>query len=195
MKGLRASISTIVRHINEIPDTVDLDVLEDVIRYILGAERIFIVGAGRSGLVGKAFAMRLMHLGKKVYVIGETITPAVSEDDLVIAITGSGNTNNVVTSAKISKQIGARVIAFTANKKGELLKYVDVAVFLKAKTKELSEETDYIARQLSGGDSHTALGTLFEISAMVLLDGLITELMNRLGKTEKDLKKRHSNLE
>ena len=43
---------------------------------ILSARRIFVAGAGRSGLAGRAFAMRLMHFGFDAFVIGEIATPA-----------------------------------------------------------------------------------------------------------------------
>ena len=39
--------------------------------------RIFLLGEGRSGLVARSFAMRLMHLGFDVYVFGEVVTLAV----------------------------------------------------------------------------------------------------------------------
>src|SRR5690242_18419180 len=60
------------------------------------ANAIFLLGEGRSGLVGRMFAMRLMHLGKQAYVVGETITPAIGRGDLLIAISGSGETGAVV---------------------------------------------------------------------------------------------------
>jgi 6-phospho-3-hexuloisomerase len=41
------------------------------------APRIFAAGAGRSGLGVRALGMRLMHLGKTVYVVGETTTPSL----------------------------------------------------------------------------------------------------------------------
>ncbi len=58
---------------------------------------------GRSGLAAKAFAMRLMHLGISSYVVGETISPAIYDDDCIIAISGSGETNTIVSAARIAK--------------------------------------------------------------------------------------------
>ena len=59
---------------------------------ILDAERIFVAGAGRSGLAAKAFAMRLMHLGLPVFVAGETTTPGIRAGDLLVIGSGSGAT-------------------------------------------------------------------------------------------------------
>jgi 6-phospho-3-hexuloisomerase len=39
------------------------------------------------------------------------------------------------------------------------------------------------------------LGTLFEVSVLIILDALIAELMTRLKKSESDLKKRHATIE
>ena len=65
------------------------------INELLTAERTYVLGAGRSGLVAKAFAMRLMHLGLRTYVVGETITPAMKEGDTIVAYSGSGETKSI----------------------------------------------------------------------------------------------------
>ena len=59
-----------------------------LIEAIIKSKSIFIFGAGRSGLVGRAFAMRLMHLGKRVFFIGETTTPAVKKGDILFFVSG-----------------------------------------------------------------------------------------------------------
>ena len=64
----------------------------DLVQTVKAVPRVFITGAGRSGLVGRFFVMRLVHLGKSAFVVGETTTPAINEGDLLIAISGSGNT-------------------------------------------------------------------------------------------------------
>ncbi|MEM3163261.1 MAG: 6-phospho-3-hexuloisomerase, partial [Desulfurococcaceae archaeon] len=70
-----------------------------------------------------------------------------------------------------------------------------VLVVVPGRTKIASEE-DYFARQILGIHEPLApLGTLFEDTLMVFLDGVIVELMNKLGKTEEDLKEAHANIE
>ena len=54
------------------------------------ARRIFVVGAGRSGLALRMSAMRLMHLGFDVHVVGEVTAPAISKGDVLLAASGSG---------------------------------------------------------------------------------------------------------
>ncbi|MEM1668415.1 MAG: 6-phospho-3-hexuloisomerase, partial [Thermofilaceae archaeon] len=157
--------------------------------------KVLIVGAGRSGLVGKAFAMRLMHLGFNVYVLGETITPAVSKGDLVIAISGSGTTQIVVSVAEAAKKMGAYVLAVTSFPDSPLAKVSDHVVRIPGRTK-VSKEVDYFARQVLGIYEPLApLGTLFEDAAMVFFDGVVVALMRALGVNEDYLMARHANIE
>jgi 6-phospho-3-hexuloisomerase len=76
------------------------DEIEKFIGEIMGAQRIYVMGAGRSGLVAKAFAMRMMHLGFQAYVVGETITPALRQGDLMVIFSGSGRTKTVADIAE-----------------------------------------------------------------------------------------------
>jgi 6-phospho-3-hexuloisomerase len=157
--------------------------------------KILVVGAGRSGLAARAFAMRLMHLGFNVYVFGEIITPAVGENDLIVSISGSGSTKLVVTASTAAKDVKARILAITSHPDSPLAKLADHVIIVPGRTKMAAEE-DYTVRQILGEHEPLApLGTLFEITLNVFLDSLIAELMQRLGKTEQDLKKRHATIE
>jgi len=156
---------------------------------------ILVVGAGRSGLVGRAFAMRLMHLGFNVHVLGDTITPAVRKDDIVIAVSGSGTTKLVVTAAEAAKIVGAKVIAITSYPESPLGSLADLVVQIPGRTK-VARESDFFSRQILGIHEPLApLGTLFEITTMIVLDSIIVALMEKLGQREEDLKERHANIE
>ncbi len=161
-----------------------------------GRSKILVMGAGRSGLVGRAFAMRLLHLGYNVYVLGDTIVPRIGERDVVIAISGSGTTKLIVTAAEAAKKVGAKIIAITSYPDSPLGRLADVVVEIPGRTKTRREEEDYFARQILGIHEPLApLGTLFEDTAMIFLDGVAVELMHRLGKTEEDLRAMHANIE
>jgi len=157
--------------------------------------RIFIVGAGRSGLVAKAFAMRLLHLGFNVYVVGETILPPISKGDILIAVSGSGRTRSVVAIAEAAKSLGAKILALTTYPDSPLGKLADILVRIPGRTK-LAKEEDYYIRQVMGVHEPLApLGTLFEATTMIFLDGVVVELMRKLGVTESELQERHANIE
>jgi 6-phospho-3-hexuloisomerase len=154
-----------------------------------------VMGAGRSGLVGRAFAMRLLHLGYNSYVLGETIVPAIGKNDLVISISGSGRTKLILTAAEAAKEAGAKLIAITSYYDSPLAKISDIVVEVPGRTK-YSKNEDYFARQILGITEPLApLGTLFEDTAQIFLDGVIAELMIRLKKTEEDLRLVHANIE
>ena len=157
--------------------------------------KVLVVGAGRSGLVGKAFAMRLMHLGFNTYVLGETITPNVGSGDLVIIISGSGKTTMPLTAARMAKQLGAKVLAVTSQKDSPLGRIVDIRVDLPGR-EDLMVENEYHSRQLRGEHvSLSPMGTVFEDTCMVYLDSIIVELMYKLGLSEDSLKIRHATIE
>ncbi|ACB39549.1 6-phospho-3-hexuloisomerase [Pyrobaculum neutrophilum] len=166
--------------------------IEDIYRQ---NKKILVVGVGRSGLVGRAFAMRLRHLGARSYVLGETITPSVEEGDLLVAISGSGTTQVVVAAAEAAKKMRAKVAAVTSYYDSPLAKTADLVLYVPGRTK-LASMDDYFARQILGiHEPLSPLGTLFEDTSMVVLDAVIAELMKRLGKNESDLAKRHANIE
>jgi len=171
--------------------------VENMINMLLWAKykHILIIGVGRSGLIGKAFAMRLMHLDFDVYVMGETITPAIGHGDLIIAISGSGTTKLAVTAAEIGKEVGARIIAVTSHPNSDLGKIADHVVQIRGRTK-IAKEKDYFLRQLTGVHEPLApLGTIFELSAMIFFDSLVAELIKKLGKSEGELHRKHATIE
>lgn len=160
--------------------------------------KILVMGAGRSGLVARAFALRLMHLGYQVYILGETLMPSVEEGDLVIAISGSGSTKIVLAAVEAAKYVGANIITITSYPDSTLGKLADFVLQVKGRIMPDSEvdRRDYFARQILGLHEPLApLGTLFEETCMVLLDAMITVMMTRLGMSEEELSKRHANIE
>jgi 6-phospho-3-hexuloisomerase len=195
VKAMREIVGFIGKAIEQLkPEQVNamIDLLVDV--YRRGA-KVLIMGAGRSGLVGRAFGMRLMHLGYHVYILGDTIVPSIGRGDAVIAISGSGRTQLIVTAAETAKKVGAKVVAITSFPDSPLARLADVVVEVPGRTK-IAAEVDYFARQILGIHEPLApLGTLFEDTALVFLDGVVVELMHRLGKSESDLKARHANIE
>ena len=187
----------LVESVRESLRRVDLDQVERMVTEMLASldKRVLVHGAGRTGLIGRAYAMRLMHLGFNIYVLGETITPSIGKGDLVIALSGSGATKLVLAAAEIGKNVGAKIIAITSYPDSDLAKLADLVVVVRGRTK-VADESDYFLRQLMGDHEPMApLGTVFEISLMTFLDGVVVELMRRLGLTEEELRKRHATIE
>ncbi|MCQ2738168.1 MAG: 6-phospho-3-hexuloisomerase [archaeon] len=196
MDVMRESIDAIIGNIRKAEDLLTEEDIDSFLNVLRESKRIFVTGAGRSGLVGKAFAMRLMHLGFVVYVVGETTTPAIGANDCILAISGSGETSNIISAAKNAKKLGANVLAVTSYPESTLGKLADGKVVVKGRTKLEVDDKDYLKRQIHGNYTMlTPLGTAFELTSLVFLDALVPELMEAMDVTEEDLKARHTNLE
>lgn len=177
------SIDYIQRKIKDILNTVSQETVDEVKNLFFNTNHIFVYGAGRSGLVAKAFAIRLVHLGFQAYVIGETITVPVQNGDLVVIISGSGETIPAVMTAEIAHNLGAQVISITGKKYSDIAPYADVTLFISASCSEKERKR------------YAPLGTLFEASVWILLDGLIADLLHSKEETEESMKRRHATLE
>ncbi len=142
--------------------------------------RIFVYGAGRSGLMLKALAMRLAQAGRTVYAVGETVTPAIGENDLLILASASGNTASVCRYAKIAKDAGADLLILTASPQSELTGIAGKTdVCFRTPTKE------------DGENPVSLMGTLFEQALLLFCDQVILCLNEDAG----EMRKRHTNLE
>jgi len=199
MKRLLEASEELLSGISEAMRRLDPSQVEGMLEALILARaegrKILIVGAGRSGLVGRAFAMRLMHLGFNIYVMGETITPAVGDGDLVLVISGSGSTTLPVTVAEMARRLGAKVIAVTSHPDSPLGKAADHIVVVSGR-ESIAREEEYQSRQLLGAhEPLTPMGTLFEDSCVIFLDGVIAELMARLDISEEDMRRKHAVIE
>jgi len=152
---------------------------------IKAAKRIFVMAAGRSGLALKMAAMRFMHLGYTVFIVGETNTPAIMQGDLLLLASGSGTTASVYSSAEKAKNQKATVIAITADAESKLAKIADHIVLIKAATK-----TDF---GVSVSEQYAA--SLFEQSTLLILESVFMTLWQESGLTKEDLWPKHANLE
>jgi 6-phospho-3-hexuloisomerase len=149
------------------------------------ADRIFVAGAGRSGLVLRMAAMRLMHLGLTVHVAGDTTTPAISSGDLLLVASGSGTTSGVVKAAETAARAGACVAALTTNQESPLAGLSDALVIIPA-----AQKTDHgssLSRQYSG--------SLFEQVLFLATESVFQTLWDNADEPAEQLWIRHANLE
>jgi len=157
----------------------DIENTDKFVDSIIGSRRIFIYGVGRSGLIAKAFAIRLVQMGLEVYFIGETITPIVEEGHLVIIVSQTGETMSAVQTANIVRRVGARVITITSGGHSKLASASNLVVVI-----DPSKDDD--RKRLA------PLGTLFEDATLIYLDGIVAQLMEKLGQSEGSMRKRHA---
>ncbi|WP_284979908.1 6-phospho-3-hexuloisomerase [Arthrobacter sp. fls2-241-R2A-200] len=164
---------------------VDEEQLAAVANHLSQPGRVFVAGAGRSGLVLRMAAMRLMHLGLDVYIAGDTTTPAITSGDLLLVASGSGTTSGVVKSAETAAKTGARIAAYTTNPDSPLAQLADAVVIIPA-----AQKTDHgsnVSRQYSG--------SLFEQVLFHASEAVFQSLWDTTDVPAEELWLRHANLE
>jgi len=167
----------------------DARIMEDL---LLKAGKIYTMGVGHSGLMGKIFAMKLMHLGLASYVVGDVTTPGLREGDIVVAISQSGETTSVVALSKKAKKLGGKVIAITAFPQSSLGRIADHIVKIEAK----APGKKFPALSALGDEEHANLsGALFGINAFLFFYGLICDLVVRTKQNPSEIDSCHANLE
>jgi len=191
---VKSAMKQIAEHLQKTIEKINDKEVDVMVNAIEKADRVFLMGVGRSGLVAKAFAMRLVQLGLTAHVIGETTTPSITKTDLLIAVSGSGTTSSVVKAVEIAKQMKTRVLAITSYPESDLGKLADHIVRIEGRTK-VDTSTNHLKRELGGYEQLTPLGTLFEDTVLIFFDGIIAKLMARLGRWETEMKRRHAKLE
>ena len=102
-------ITEIINELTFVKDSIREDDCTKLIDAIQQSQRVFCYGLGRAGFSMKAFTMRLMHMGKEVYFLTETITPNFGPGDLFIVSSASGETAQLVALAKKARQFGGRI--------------------------------------------------------------------------------------
>lgn len=183
MDAFYKSLEEIIQNLIQNKSEVDPHVVEELANLIASKKRVFVYGAGRSGLVARAFAQRLMHIGIESYVIGETITPSVKPGDLVLLVSGSGETPSVIAIASKAKSVGALVASVTTKPDSTVAKLSDLTLLVKGKTKLVERK------------SYAPFTSLFDTAALAILDSLAALLMDRLSVDESIIVERHANVE
>jgi 6-phospho-3-hexuloisomerase len=165
--------------------SIDWLAIENLIGLLSRTERVFVLGGGRSGLAVRMVAMRLMHLGRRVHVVGETTTPALSSSDVLLVVSGSGHTSSVVMAAEQAKTAGGRIAAVTTKTSSPLAAIADLVIPIPAADKH----------DRNSESSAQFAGSLFEQTILLLFDAVFHVLSHQLDKTSEALLTKHANLE
>lgn len=176
----------VVREISDVLSKINPDEVSFLINEILTAEKIFVIGVGRVFLALQCLAKRLAHFGFDVNVVGSVVEKSITNKDLLLVASGSGESRLPVQISKIAKQYNARVGLITSAKESTLKSIADVVVHLPCPTK-----TDYDY----GVKSIQSMSTLFDQCLHIFGDILCLMLQKKTGQTNEDIKKRHANLE
>jgi len=171
-------------HVN-LYHSLDFENIKAIEEPLKNARQVFLIGAGRTGFMVKAATMRLMHLGYQVHVVGETTTPAIGKDDLLIAVSGSGTTKSIVNAAETAYKSEAQIVCFTTNDLSPLAKIAHHTIMIPAAGKQ--EHTNKISQQYAG--------SLFEQGFLLLFDAFIQYLWKQSDSNAEQLWEMHANME
>ena len=176
------SMHFVAEYIKKMSRELDSENINKLIKEIIDSKKIFLMGVGRSGLEARAFAMRLMHLGFDVHVIGEVTAPVPTQEDLVIIISGSGKTRPIIDLAVSIKDGGPKMAIITTRNDSSLTKISDIVIIIPVVIEDIDKDLR---------ECFLPMGTLFEVVVHVFLDAIISELKYRTGTAEDKMKYRH----
>lgn len=108
----------------------DEKTFKSVVDNILRAKKIDIYGIFTSGIVAREFCYQLIQLGIPANFVEDTLMCAVSaamldKDSVVVAISSSGRTKEIIDAVEIAKKNGVPIVSVTADKFSPLAKISD----------------------------------------------------------------------
>lgn len=169
---------TILRELETLMGAIDEAALGLLVEEMLAAGKIVFTAQGRSGLMLKAIAVRLMHIGLPVFVAGESVTPSVAKGDLTIAVSSSARTATTLIHLAAARKAGGRTVLFTCAGEADAL-------------------ADLVIRLPVRGEIATVqhAGSLFEQGMLVIGDAVAFAIQSRLGVSEAVMNDRHATLQ
>lgn len=179
-------LTAILKELSQGASQIQKEEMEQMVQAITAAKRVFVAGAGRSGFIGRAFAMRLMHLGLQAYFVGEPTTPSIQAQDLLIVLSGSGNTSGLVAMAEKAIAMKADIALITTNRESKLASMTETMVWIPGVSKEEAGKK---------GTTVQMSGSTFEQLAWISCDAMVYRMMQDRGMDSADMMVRHANLE
>ncbi len=181
LEKFREGLGLIHSHVKKVLSGVGEKETAEFVESISSCRRIFHSGQGRSGLITRCFAMRLMHMGFSSYVVGETTTSAIGAKDLLVLCSCSGRKKGSLQLTRQARQSGAIIFVLTAESDSPLARLTHHLIFFPV--------------VLEKGVLREPLGSLFEQSLFLYLEGIVLFLMGKTGIPEEEMLRRHANLE
>lgn len=187
MTDIRANFTSILEEVRAVLAQVDPERVDAFLGLIMEKPGVFAIGAGRSGLMIRAFAMRLGHLGLPVHLPGDILAPPIRPEHLLVVASGSGETGNLVTMARKAKDQCASIALITANPASTIGRMADCVVTLTAPSPKVERSPAVASAQ--------PMGSLFEQSLLIFLEAVVMDLMRATKQDSAALFRRHANLE
>lgn len=159
--------------------------IPSLVEELARARHILCHGVGREGLMMRALAMRLYHLGCDAHVVGDMTAPPVGSGDMLFVSAGPGEFATIAALVGVAKQAGAKVVCITAEPDGPVPCSADLTVHLPAQTMASDAQATSIL----------PMGSLFEALMFLFFELLVLDLREHLGITPEAMRANHTNLE
>lgn len=178
--------SEALAEIGAVFDRIDDAAVDRAVDTIAAARHVCVYAGGREGLQVRGFAMRLFHLGRSVSVVGDMTVPPLGAGDLFLVVCGPGEISTSVALIGVARAAGAHVFVITAQPEGRVPRMADGVLILPAQT--MADDQ---------GPVHALLpmGSVFEGALFFLCEVMVLKLKARLGISDDDMRRRHTNME
>lgn len=185
--GNKYRFDEIIEEHRKVYETIDKGMLDRFTSLISTHNRLFFIGVGREGLQTRAFAMRIMHMGKETHWIWDDTTPSIGEGDLLIATSGSGCIGHIDYVCRQAKEAGAKVAVITGSPSGQTAQNADFVLFIPA---SVYKGTDKVVPSVQ------PMGNLFEQCLLTVLDAVVMSMVEGSNCiTFEKMSMRHRNVE
>lgn len=165
---------------------IDHDSIAAACDRIAEAKAVVLYGCGREGLMMRALAMRLHHLGLHVAMQGDMAAPPVGPGDLLVVSAGPGELATVSALMGVAQRDGADILLFTAEPQAKAAALANQTLVIPAQT---------MARDQGAGAGVLPMGSVFEAALFFLFEVMVLRLRDQLAQTPEAMRARHTNLE
>ncbi|GGB09045.1 6-phospho-3-hexuloisomerase [Macrococcus hajekii] len=179
-------LNTIIQELKAAASAVSDSEAEQLAKQIIQSDKVFVAGAGRSGLMSRSLSMRLMQMGRESYVVGETSTPPLQSGDLLIVGSGSGETKTLLAIAEKAKSLGGKVAVITTAPDSTIGRLADITVQLTGATKDQTANNTQTIQPM---------GSLVEQTMLLFYDAVVLRLMELTELDTEKMYAHHANLE
>jgi len=179
------TVATAAAELAAVAERMDDTALDGALRAIREARRVMLYGCGREGLMIRALAMRLHHLGLDVCVQGDMTAFPLGPGDLFLCSAGPGYLSTASALCGVAKAAGSRVLVVTAEPEGATAGLADDLLVIPAQT--MARDRD--------GSSVLPMGSLFEGAMFLVFEVLVLRLREALDESADSMRARHTNME
>ena len=177
----RAVIETEAHAVGTLTERIDAGFLE-ACRLMLGCEgRVIVIGVGKSGHIGHKIAATLASTGTPAFFVHPAEAShgdlgMIKPQDVILALSNSGETDEVNVILPLLKRLGVKIIAMTGNPASTLARHADAHL-------DVSVEKEACPLGLAPTSSTTV--------ALVMGDALAVSLLETRGFTREDFALSH----